>query len=193
MRLHETECSGRAFAQLRDEPFDGPGQQELPRGDGQQVIVGSHRSSSIEVARRRAANPVDEHQPPEMPLARPAQRPHTLDLQFAGVGPLDADHAVTADQRGKFRDMVASVEHHDHFVTRIFGGEEVFDLRRVRYAAAQDRNADTIGSVAGGRAHGIEQQAFVPGTGYQQQQCAYAHRHRNEHQEKNQLHARQRL
>ena len=192
-RAYEVEASRPAFAQFGDEPLDASGQQETSCADGQQVIVGGHRRRGVEIARLRILRPVDEHQPPETPPARTPQRTDARDFEFARTDPLDADHAVARRQRGEFRGVAAGVEHHDHLVTRVFGGEEIFNLRRIRHAAAQDRDADAVGGVAGSPAHGVQQQSFAAGAGDQRQQRAHACRRRSEQQEKDRLHARLRL
>ena len=192
-RAYEVEASRPAFAQFGDEPLDASGQQETSCANGQQVIVGGHRRRGVEIARLRILRPVDEHQPPETPPARTPQRTDARDFEFARTDPLDADHAVARRQRGEFRGVTAGVEHHDHLVTRVFGGEEIFNLRRIRHAAAQDRDADAVGGVAGSPAHGVQQQSFAAGAGDQRQQRAHACRRRSEQQEKDRLHARLRL
>ena len=139
------------------------------------------------IAGRDSGSYLKEH------IARTPQRTDARDFEFARTDPLDADHAVARRQRGEFRGVAAGVEHHDHLVTRVFGGEEIFNLRRIRHAAAQDRDADAVGGVAGSPAHGVQQQSFAAGAGDQRQQRAHACRRRSEQQEKDRLHARLRL
>ena len=193
MGAHEVERSGRFGAQFRDEAFDGPGKQALPPADGKQVIVGGHGGGRVEIARSTVEHAIDEHQPPEAPLARTPQRPHPRNLQLPREGPLDADHAVAGDQRPELRGLTPGVEHDDHFVAGVFGRKQVFELRGVGHAAAKDRDADAVGSVAVRGARSGDQQTPVPRPQDGQQQCTGAPRRDDEKQKQKKFHARERL
>ena len=193
MRAHEVERSGRFGAQFRDETFDGPGKQALPPADGKQVVVGGHGGGRVEIARSTVEHAIDEHQPPEAPLARTPQRSHPRNLQLPREGPLDADHAVAGDQRPELRGLTPGVEHDDHFVAGVFGRKQVFKLRGVGHAAAKDRDADAVGSVAVHGARSGDQQTPVPRPQDGQQQCTGAPRRDDEKQKQKKFHARERL